>query len=535
MGMNLRVRGTRLASILRVRQFCYLPMLALIMVGLSAQISPVRSDLPTNQQVIAFLTESIDWYHHCAAEREIATEPVDLVFLEDTRPRAGDVLQLSFDFARADAQFPSVHADSPEETATGSPELAQLVQLQDKTELQWRQATEEMEVIKNKLKDARHADRRKLEAALDATQSRLDVLNAGLATIGQSVEFVRAFTTRETGDLASTIDDLARTVPDVSSAKAVAPTQNLASFLSAKLGDSGVLALSSEVSALGRKLNVLDDEIVRTENLGRSSAALRTPLLTSINKHLPALAQNALQAGDLPELQQQKAKLDEFAALVRALSPAIIALDKQRILVAAYTTHLKSWRAAVIAEDKKTWRNLISRLLGAAVVIAALVLLGAVVRRVTHGHMRDTDRRHILLVIQRIVLWSCIVMVAAFAFASDLTSLATFFGLLAAGVAVALQSFILSAVGYFVLVGRRGIRIGDRVQISGIAGDVTDIGWLQFQLRELDLRTQQPTGNVVTFSNSIVLASPSTGISKFNRDVLKPMPLQVAAGKAGAG
>jgi small-conductance mechanosensitive channel len=83
-------------------------------------------------------------------------------------------------------------------------------------------------------------------------------------------------------------------------------------------------------------------------------------------------------------------------------------------------------------------------------------------------------------------------------------------------------------------VGRRGIRIGDRVQISSIAGDVADIGWLQFQLKEIDLRTQQPTGNVVTFSNSIVLASPSTGISKFNRDVLKPMPLQVAAGKAGA-
>ena len=143
--------------------------------------------------------------------------------------------------------------------------------------------------------------------------------------------------------------------------------------------------------------------------------------------------------------------------------------------------------------------------------------------------MRDTDRRHIVLVIQRVVLWSSIVGVAAFAFASDLTSLATFFGLLAAGVAVALQSVILSAVGYFVLVGRRGIRIGDRVQISGVTGDVTDMGWLQFQLKEIDTRTQQPTGNVVTFSNSFVLASPATGLSKFNRQNLKPAQLEVAA------
>ena len=519
----------RLASHLKLWQVRYVPVLAIIAVGLSAQVSPAGSGLPSNEQVITFLTASIDWYHRCAIERQIATEPVDLVFLEDSRPSAGEILQLSFDFARADAQFSSGQKDGAKEAANNSPELAHLLQLQDKVTLQWHQANEEMDVIKNKLKNAHAADRRKLEAALGATQSRLDVLNAGLATIGQSVDFMRAFTTRETGDLASNIEDLARTIPDVSSPKTAAPqTQNLASFFSAKLGNSGVLALGSEVYALGRKLNVLDDQIRRTERLRQSSDALRNPLVDSINQRLPALAENALQASDLNELQEQKTRLDAFAALVKAWSPAIVALDKQRILLAAYTTHLKSWRAAVIAEDKETWRSLISRLLTTAVAIGALVLIGAIVRRITRRHMRDTDRRHIVLVIQRVVLWCIILIVAAFAFASDLSSLATFFGLVAAGLAVALQSFILSGVGYFVLVGRRGIRIGDRVQISGVTGDVTDIGWLQFQLEEIDSRTQQPTGNVVTFSNSIVLASPATGLSRFNRDALKPMQLQVA-------
>jgi hypothetical protein len=340
---------------------------------------------------------------------------------------------------------------------------------------------------------------------------------------------MQAFTSRETGDLASTIDDLARTVPDVTGpTKVVSQTQLSAPSLSAKSGDSGILALSSEVSALGRKLSILDDEIRRTDGLRQSSDELRNPLLAAINKRLPALAENALEVSDPAELQRQKTRLDELAALVKTLSPAIVALDKQRVLLAAYTSRLKAWRAAVIAEDKKTWKNLISRLLGAAVVIGGLVITGAVVRRVTRRHMRDTERRHIALVIQRVVLWSTIVAVAAFAFASDVTSLATFFGLLAAGVAVALQSVILSAVGYFVLVGRRGIRIGDRVQISGVTGDVTDIGWLQFQLKEIDTRTQQPTGNVVTFSNSFVLASPATGLSKFKRNDVKSAQLEVA-------
>jgi len=101
--------------------------------------------------------------------------------------------------------------------------------------------------------------------------------------------------------------------------------------------------------------------------------------------------------------------------------------------------------------------------------------------------------------------------------------------LLAAGIAVALQSVILSAIGYFVLVGRRGIRIGDSVRISGITGDVSDIGWFQFQLKEIDMETQQPTGNTVTFSNSFVLASPATGLSKFKQTEMRSAQLQVSA------
>jgi Mechanosensitive ion channel len=459
------------SSSLKLRKFCCLFVVAVTTVGLSAQVSPAASDLPSNQQVIAFLTESIDWYRHCAIERQIATDPVDLVFLEDSRPGAAQIVQLSFDFARADVQFsPTPAADSQKGSAiaTGSPDLAQFVQLENKTELQSRQATEEIEAINKNIETAHGAHRRELQAALDATHSRLDVLHAGLATLRQLVEFMQAFTSREPGDLASTIDDLARTVPDVTSPTTVASqTQASAASLSAKSGEPGILALSSEASALGRKISILDDEIRRTDILRQSSDELRSPILAAINKRLPALAENALQASDPAELQRQKTRLDELAALVKTLSPGIVALDKQRVLLAAYTSRLNAWRAAVIAEDKKTWRSLMSRVLGAAAVIAALMITGAIVRRVTRRHVRDTERRHIFLVIQRVVLWSSIVAVAAFAFASDLTSLATFFGLLAAGVAVALQSVILSAVGYFVLVGRRGIRIGDRVQISG--------------------------------------------------------------------
>jgi Mechanosensitive ion channel len=512
------------SSELKLHRLWYRSVLVLIAVGLSAQVPIAGPDLPSNKQVIAFLTESIDWYRHCAMKRQIAIDPVDLAFVDAHRQDAAQILQLSFDFARADAQFSTMseretHKDTSA-FATGSPDLAQFVKLEDNTELQRRETSKEIEEIKNRLETLRGNNRRELQAALDATQSRLDVLNAGLATLRQSVEFVRAFTSRESEGLASAIDDFARTVPDVTNPTRVeSQVQNSPPIFTAKPHDSGILALSSEVSALGTKISILDDEIQRTDKLRQSSDALRGPLLASINKRLPAVGENALQARDLAELERQKTSLDELAALIKALSPAIIALDKQRVLLAAYESHLSSWRAAVTVEHKKRWNNLLSRLLGATVVIGALVAIGRVVRRATRRRMRNTDRRHVVLVIQRVILWATIVGVTAFAFASDFTSLATFFGLLAAGLAVALQSVIIAALAYFVLVGRRGIRIGDRVEISSVIGDVMDIGWLQFQLREIDKGTRQPTGRMVTFSNSFVFLSPATALSRFSREI----------------
>jgi len=527
---------TRLGSPMRSRSVPWnwlrYGIVAVLSVGLCAQVLPAASALPSNQQVLAFLTQTIDWYRHRAVERQIATDPVDLVFLEDNRAIALQVVRLSFDFARADAAVPATPPAAGQQlgsmnTTGSSPDLARFMTLQNNAEVESQLASQQIVELRKKLATARGSDRRNLQAALDAAQSRVAVLAAGSATLQQLIEFVRAFGVHGAGDLASNIDDLARTLPELTSSTAISSQPQVSEVSARKPTGSGILSLSSEVSALGRKLRMLDEEIGRTEMLSRSSDALRTPLLASITSRFAQDVEHSLEADDLGALQAQKRRLDDLAATFKHLSPAIVALDKQRVLLDAYTTHLKSWRAAVINESEKAWKELALRLAGVAAVIGALFVLGTIVRRAVRRHVHDPERRHVMLVVERVGLWFVVTIIVAVTLASDLSSLATFFGLLTAGVAVALQSVILSAVGYFVLVGRRGIRLGDRVQISGVTGDISDIGWLQFQVKEIDARTQLPTGNVVTFSNSFVLASPATGLGKLNRDT--PEVSQVAA------
>ena len=98
--------------------------------------------------------------------------------------------------------------------------------------------------------------------------------------------------------------------------------------------------------------------------------------------------------------------------------------------------------------------------------------------------------------VHRFLTLFAVAVVAWFRVASDLSSLATYFGLLSAGVLLAMQNVILASLNSLVLLGKRGIRVGDRVQVSGIAGDVINMGLLQFQLREFDVQTHRFTGHV---------------------------------------
>jgi small-conductance mechanosensitive channel len=61
----------------------------------------------------------------------------------------------------------------------------------------------------------------------------------------------------------------------------------------------------------------------------------------------------------------------------------------------------------------------------------------------------------------------------------------------------------LSMVAYFFLIGRYGIRVGDRVTISGVTGDVLDIGLVRLSMMELGA-DMHSTGRLVVYSNAVI-------------------------------
>jgi small-conductance mechanosensitive channel len=189
-------------------------------------------------------------------------------------------------------------------------------------------------------------------------------------------------------------------------------------------------------------------------------------------------------------------------------------LSKAGVLLSQYRRNLDNWRDITQRQYHEALKALGIRVLLFAGLIALVFLASALWRRVVFRYIHEARRRVRFLLIQRIVVWSLVVAIAASTFATELGSLATFAGLITAGLAVAMQSVLVSLVGYFFLIGRYGIRVGDRVQIGSVTGEVIDMGLVRLHLMELGgdgLMT--PTGRVVAFANSIIFQS-SGGLFK---------------------
>jgi len=149
-------------------------------------------------------------------------------------------------------------------------------------------------------------------------------------------------------------------------------------------------------------------------------------------------------------------------------------------------------------------------LLGAAVVLLILLLgifgnssLDSLLDRLSMDRRQIESLRTVIRVtLQVLALFLILLVVLGLP-----GQLGTFLGLAGAGLTVALKDFIVGFLGWFVLMGKNGIRLGDWVEINGVTGEVVEIGPFHTVLLETGNWTDSghPTGRRVTFTNSFAI------------------------------
>lgn len=508
-------------------------IIALLIVGASAPHSrlsaqtpstPAQQNLPQPQDVLTFLNENIAWYHQLVQEQQIATSPEDALFVDEDRQTAAEVLRLAFDFARADAQSLAASGTPGTQTdATAPARYQSLTKSAEAADAELKQTRAELESDKKALETARGKDRQKLQSTIDELQSEIELAQTRSNTLHELLQFVSG-ASGSGGNFSAQIDQLQRSVPEV---QTPAPGQSQVKSATQATGTqtraekhsvtTGALSLVEDLFSLSHQISTLRQRDTATSELETSSSKLRAPLIASVS----TIAQQGEQAAkaadtsDPSQLDQLRKQLDNLNASFKQTAAVLLPLSKQQVLFDIYRSNLARWQMLVRADYAAALRKLLLRLAIFGAVVVIVVVLSGMWQRAVFRYVHDPRRRYQFLLLRRIILWCAIAITIAFALASEIGSIATFAGLITAGIAVALQNVILAIAGYFFLIGKYGVRVGDRVQISDVTGDVIDIGLIRLHLMELGGTgiDRQPTGRVVVFSNAVVF-QPSTSFYK---------------------
>jgi small-conductance mechanosensitive channel len=475
-------------------------------------------------KIIQLLSSTISWYRQRAAEEKLVNEPTDLTFAQENARVADQVVQQAFEYGRNEAQLQSKRHAEKQTQGGNSAEYQGLAQALQKVEQQIQDTQAELQSNREKLTGGTVAKRRYAQAQIQELQGELGLLNARHDALQAMAEFVTSSGSGNRIGLRAQVEELSRSVPPaLSSAPGTSQpnttagsTSSSAKIVTTKPQPSGIWGLSTDLIHLSGKRRSLKEVLATTDSLKKSADGLRAPLVDDL--------QNLIHQGDqlfaaadtaTPEgLAQQTQQLDALTAQFKQVTTTLLPLSKVGVLLGIYETTLNNWRDSIRDEEGDDLRQLLLRLSVLALMIALVFGLGEVWRRASFRYVHDTRRRYQALLMRRIVIWTAVVIIVIVTFATQLGSVFTFAGLITAGIAVAMQNVITSIVGYFFLIGKYGLRVGDRVSIAGVTGEVVDIGLVRIHLMELGGPGEsQPSGRVVAFSNSIVF-QPTAGIFK---------------------
>ncbi|MGC1620630.1 MAG: mechanosensitive ion channel domain-containing protein [Candidatus Acidiferrum sp.] len=275
----------------------------------------------------------------------------------------------------------------------------------------------------------------------------------------------------------------------------------------------GLISLYRQWSALHEK----DQQLASAKQAAVSAAASIAALHDALESKVNAANTGAAVAPGGPATGQTTAA---------AIHPNLSAEDSLQLVKA--TRRRASDRIALTTYDKRiddekqlaqtyeNWQMLVQakqwavvhRLLIDSAVILGIALVGLFFDEWFERLLQKAslDRRQVatLRTVTRVTLQVVAVLLIFLVIFGMPSQLGTFLGLAGAGLTVALKDFIVGFLGWFVLMGKNGIRLGDWVEINGVTGEVVELGMFHTVLLETGNWTDSghPTGRRVTFTNS---------------------------------
>jgi small-conductance mechanosensitive channel len=181
-------------------------------------------------------------------------------------------------------------------------------------------------------------------------------------------------------------------------------------------------------------------------------------------------------------------------------------LDKRIQDAQELTNRYSGWIAVIRSHQRAALHGMIQSALFIILIVLMVYLADRTIDR-RLAEMGQGTRLHTLRAVIRFAVQAVGVLLILFVIAGAPQQTTTFLGLATAGITVAMKDFIVAFFGWFVLMGKNGLRVGDWVEIDGVAGEVVEINLLRTVLLETGnwTETGHPTGRKVAFVNNYAI------------------------------
>jgi small-conductance mechanosensitive channel len=202
-------------------------------------------------------------------------------------------------------------------------------------------------------------------------------------------------------------------------------------------------------------------------------------------------------------------------------------IQTQQQLAGVYS----KWAAQVRLQHRIVTHMTLRSLATVALILICAILIEAVGTNLLERRKLDRRRMQTLRTILRLsVQLTGILCVLLVTFGVP-SQISTILGLATAGLTVALQSFILAFFGWFILMSKNGIRVGDWVQINGVAGEVVEINLFRTTILENSDWADKghPTGRRATFINNFAVTGQFFNFSTVGQWMWDEMSISIPA------
>ena len=192
-----------------------------------------------------------------------------------------------------------------------------------------------------------------------------------------------------------------------------------------------------------------------------------------------------------------------LTALQNRMSGLDSRIRNQQDLAGVY----RQWSALAASRERGLLHNLFLSFGWILLIALAVLILDRFMERIFNRLEPDQKKLLTLRAVAHLaarVAGAILILLVIFGFPDQM---ATVLALAGASLTVALKDFIVGFFGWFVLMGKNGIRHGDWVEINGVSGEVVEIGLFHTVLFETGNWNDSgyPTGRRVTFVNSYAI------------------------------